>query len=101
MKQLAALLFVVFVSFGCSTEKPPPQARGQQEWKRISDSLYKDNWAWVCLASGRMDDGTVRLNSRGEWAVFVRGGGYGEFETKEQGQHQAERMFKLKGLSCP
>lgn len=104
MKQvtpLALLLLVLFASFGCPTGKEPPRTGGQQVWKNVPDSAYEENWAWVCLATGRMDDGTVRLDGEGEWQVYVRGGGYGDFETKEQGQRQAESIFKLRGLSCP
>lgn len=74
-----------------------------REWRkrRINTSLG-DEWDYVCVPTGRLDDAQVTFRKEdGVYLVWSHGGNYGEFETLQQAKEQGERVVISRKLVCP
>lgn len=111
------ILVVCLLLVGCANPNPPapkaPSAPNElvvervevHQWKVTHETPYNEpgdlHKSWVCLATGRTDDIEI-LHANGEpFNVFVRGAGYGSFETLDEAEMQGLKVYRLRGLTCP
>lgn len=74
-------------------------------------SVLGDEWDWVCIATGRVDDAQVMRDDRsvaeggvganGPYTLYLHGGGYGDYRTLQGAKRNGERLFKMLGWTCP
>lgn len=56
---------------------------------------------YVCVTTGRTDDAQVTKGAGGEYSVWSRGAGFGEFETLDQAKKQGEKIVVERNYTCP
>ena len=97
MKQV--VLVLVLVINGCSVDTAKVCATCNRDWQQSEDPGLGPEWHWVCVPTGRMDDGEVS-HWNAPYSVWSRGGEYGDFPTLEQAKKQAEKIVVERNLIC-
>jgi hypothetical protein len=94
----------VLLVAGCA-DSPKPQTivpSPTHHWLHVDKEHgaypYDERYLWVEDKTGRTDDCEIRQESHFNWSIYVRGEGFGEFETLDQAKQQCYRIAKMKDL---
>lgn len=78
-----------------------PALEERHVWKSAGKkSGLGDEWQFVCPSTGRTDDANVTKDDRGDYKLWVRGAGGGDYESLESAQRAAERFVRDRKWVC-